>query len=83
MKGTITFDLSYAAMTFTTEDFIHDCMDQVRDRQPDPQLWLERARAAMDLWHSLASAGSAPNATVEIDLQRLMKFIADTAPNRK
>ncbi|WP_072133229.1 hypothetical protein [Winslowiella iniecta] len=83
MKGNTTFDLSYAAMTFTTEDFIHDCMDQVRDRQPDPQLWLERARAAMDLWYSLACAGRAPKGAVDVDHRRLMNFIANTTPNRK
>lgn len=42
---------------FTIEKLIIESCEQIYDGQPDPELWLERARAASDAWYEMAIAG--------------------------
>ncbi|MFS2222552.1 hypothetical protein [Pantoea sp. B65] len=83
MAEKVTLNLSYAELTFSVEDMIMDCLDQVRARQPDPHLWMERACAARDVWYALACAAGLSEEIVEADYLRLMAMTDGTKPHRR
>lgn len=77
----VEFRLTYEVMTFSIEDILHDCLDQIRCGQPDPHLWLEKARATIDVWFTLAEVGGVADDKISIDHQRLISMIDDMLPS--
>lgn len=69
------FSIDYRIAFFTIEKLIIESLEQIYDGQPDPELWLERARAANDAWYEMAIAGGIDDIRLNTDHNRLAGLI--------
>lgn len=61
------FSIDYRIAFFTIEKLITESLEQIYDGQPDPELWLERARATNDAWYEMAIAGGIDDIRLNTD----------------
>lgn len=68
--------ISYEEVTSITESYINTCIrNAVNHSQLHEENFVERAYAALDLWHLICSTTNTPQLTVEKDCARLVSLM--------